>query len=132
MFPTKIYTLKVKNSNLGFNFNDKSYIVGFNNKPLAIRCNHLINPLPKIDINIKRTFSNNSDIVDMKIETRPFSKIFEHDIEEISIAKFLTYPITNNIGILIGLEVVLENESDITIESMLIESFNNPRFFSPE
>jgi len=29
-----------------------------------------------------------------------------NDIEELSITKFLTYPITNNVGIVIGIDII--------------------------
>ena len=129
MFPNKIYTIKFKNKNFGFNFKDQSYVVGFNSKYLANHCKNIVSPLSLVDINIKKQISASSDKADMKINIQ---KCNMNDIEELSITKFLTYPIINNVGIVIGIDIINESESDIIIESMLIEPFNNTRFFSPE
>jgi hypothetical protein len=129
MFPDKIYTIKLKNKNFGFNFKDQSYVVGFNNKLLANHCKNIVSPVSLVDINIKKQITSCSDIADMKINIQ---KCIMNDIEEINISNFLTYPISNNVGIVIGMDIINENESDIIIESMLIEPFDNPRYFSPE
>jgi hypothetical protein len=130
MFASKVFTLGTKkNTNFIYNFKDSSYIIGFNNKSLALKCNSIITPLTLIDINIKSKLRNDNNIVNMKIHKIIDFHEYKYKINEIDLVTFLTYPIINNIGIIIGMEVISNEPDCIIIESLLIDSFNNPKYF---
>jgi hypothetical protein len=99
MFPSKVFTLKTKNNtNFGFNYKDYSYIVGFNNKLLANKCNSIVHQKTIIDIDIKKLLTPNTNIVNMIISKMVhFQDKNSCEIDELDIATFLTYPILKHI-----------------------------------
>lgn len=133
-----VYLLRCGSSHLGFRRYNKSYIVGLPTKGMALHVKQGISGVPGAKPGcrsedwcvLKGTVAHTSQtddestvtIGELHIQKRvSCSYAGAPELEERSLEEFMLYPTQKNIGVVYGLEMTLENETEFRLESLIID-----------
>lgn len=132
----KLYILKrAQGLHLGHTKNDKSYVFAFQQIKYAHLANKSVSAMTKFDVIPKKIINDSCISVKLRIYTEPINtfKTNLFEVHEKDMVDLLTWPIVNNVGLVIVHDVLLNpNPQDacdpcnleIEFDSILISPFD--------
>lgn len=131
-FPQNMYMLQTqRKTRVGFRKFDKSFILAFPNEYHASIANKNISPITMFDIEPKQSIVSNCHNVDLIVYKNKNFKTDNCIIEEIDVASLFTFPIINNVGLVLAIELMVDEPSKLIYDSFVIDPFDNQRYFKP-
>lgn len=115
-FPEKIYVLQSPNKTyVGLRKHNKPYVVGFSNKDTARRVMKHVADVKILDNSLVDTVS----LVEMRIIKSETP--YDCNIKEMDINCFMNMPLKQNIGVVLGCEIIKDNSVEIGISSVIVD-----------
>lgn len=131
-FPKSMYMLQTqRKTHVGFRKFDKSFVLAFPSKDHALIANKNISHLTLFDIEPKQSIVSNCHNVDLIVYKSMNFKTDLCTIEEIDVASLFTFPIINNVGLVIGIELMIDERTKLVYDSFVIDPFDDERHFKP-
>lgn len=119
------------NRHVGFYKCEKSYVVTFPNIEHASLANKNISNLTMFDISPRQDLARTSHLVDLCIFKNHNIKTNICKVEETDMTSMFVMPIVDNVGVVVALDVVKDDPSELVFESILIDPFDDPKHFRP-
>jgi hypothetical protein len=120
-----------RKTRVGFQKFDKSFILAFPSKHHAVIANKHISPLTLFDIDPKQSIISSCHNVDLIVHKNTNLQTDICTIEEIDVASLFSFPIINNVGLVVGIELTVDQPSKLIYDSFVIDPFDDQRHFRP-